>query len=239
MIRINLLAAERPTQKKKAAGGGGGAPGSLQALLFLGLFAGGAAVFCGFLWFVKEASIRELDNQIEQAKKRQLELQAIKQKVDEYEAQKRTLDAKISLIEKLQAQQSGPVHLLDEVSKALPEFVWLTSMDQTGNVIRFKGESNGLSSVADFMTKLQQAGAPVCAEPPPPDRPPDRSLCYFNGVELQTSVQQSGSQVVTFEVSASFDNVYPKIKAAAAAPAGGAKPAPAATPAPTPAPKKS
>ncbi len=226
MIRINLLAAERPTQKKaKAAGGVAAAPGALQAYLFLALFGGGAAVFCGFLWFVKEASIRELNTQIDAAKKRQLELQAIKAKVDEYEAQKRTLDAKISLIERLQAQQSGPVHLLDEVSKALPEYVWLTSMDQTGNNVRFKGESNGLTSVADFMTKLQQAGAPACSEPAPPDRPADRSLCYFKNVELQSSVQQTGSSVVVFEVAAAFENVYPKIKAAAAGPAPAAAPA--------------
>jgi hypothetical protein len=226
MIRINLLAADRPAAGKKRAsaapsGGGGGAPGALQAYLFLVLFAGGTAVFCGFLWFVKSASIRELDSQIEQAKKRQLELQAIKAKVDEYEAQKRTLDAKINLIEKLQQEQSGPVHLLDEVSRALPEFVWLTNMDQTGATVSFKGESNGLSSVADFMTKLGQAGAAVCSEPTPADRPADRSLCYFNNVELKSSVQQPNN-VVQFEVSAQFQNVYPRMKTAGApgAPAG-------------------
>ena len=198
MIRVNLLAADRPSQKKsRAAGGVSAAPGALQAYLFLALFGGGAAVFCGFLWFVKEASIRELNTQIDAAKKRQLELQAIKAKVDEYEAQKRTLDAKISLIEKLQAQQSGPVHLLDEVSKALPEYVWLTSMDQTGGNVRFKGESNGLTAVADFISNLQRSG-------------------WFPRVDLTGSTQNAAG-VVSFDLQAEFKNVAPEASPGAAA----------------------
>jgi Tfp pilus assembly protein PilN len=30
--------------------------------------------------------------------------------------------------------------MLDEISKALPDFVWLTSMDQTGATVGFQGE---------------------------------------------------------------------------------------------------
>jgi len=239
MIRINLLATERPAaggKKRAASSAAPSAPGALQAYLFLVLFAGGTALFCGFLWFVKSASIRELDSQIESAKKRQQELQAIKAKVDEYEAQKRMLDAKINLIEKLQQEQSGPVHLLDEVSRALPDFVWLTSLEQNGNTLSFKGESNGLSSVADFMTKLGQAGAPGCSEPTPADRPADRSMCYFSAVELKSSVQQT-SNVVQFEVSAQFQNVYSKMKAGGA-PGASAGAAPPAASAPAAAPPK-
>ncbi|MBI3932633.1 MAG: PilN domain-containing protein [Acidobacteria bacterium] len=225
MIRINLLAADRPTgQKKKAAAG---APGALQAYLFLGLFGGGALVACGALWWFKSARIGELDTQIGAAKKRQSELQAIKAKVDEYEAQKRQLDAKIALIERLQAEQSGPVHMLDEISQAVPDFVWLTSLDQTGSGIRIKGESNGLTSVADFITNLLHAGHSSCAEPAPPDRPSDRSRCYFAKVELASSAEQNN--VFQFELSANYTNVHGKLKQAAtpgapgpAAPAGAA-----------------
>ena len=224
MIRINLLAAERPTQKKKTPAA---APGALQAYLFLVLFAGGAAVLCAAAWWFKEASLKELDTKTADAQKRLSELQAIKAKVDEYERQKRTLDAKINLIEQLQAQQSGPVHLLDETSRALPDFVWLTSLDQTGGQVRFKGESNGLSAVADFIQNLQHSGAPACGEPTPANGPADRTPCYFPHVELQSSADQNN--VINFEVSADYQNAYKKIRAgtAPAAP-GGAAAAPAA-----------
>jgi type IV pilus assembly protein PilN len=220
MIRVNLLAPERPTTRKKAAVAA--APGSFQAYLFLTLFGGGALVLCAALWWFKTASIRELDGKIATAQARQKELQAIKAKVDEYERQKRMLDAKIQLIERLQEQQSGPVHLMDEVSRALPEFVWLTGMDQTGNTIRFKGESNGLTSVADFITNLQHAGAPQCAEP----GNTDKSQCYFPRVDLQTSTQ-GASNVINFEVSADYQNAFNRMKATASGAAATGAPAPA------------
>ena len=60
-----------------------------------------------------------------QAEQRQRELQAIKKQVDELELKRATFQRKVDLIERLQAEQQGPVHMLDEISKALPDFVWL------------------------------------------------------------------------------------------------------------------
>jgi type IV pilus assembly protein PilN len=232
-IRINLMAADRPTQKTKkvSSSSGGGSPGSFQAYLFLVLFIGGALALCGGAWLWKSNAIKELDTQIEASKKRQLELQAIKAQVDEYEKQKRILDAKLNLILKLQAAQSGPVHMLDEISKALPDYVWLTTLDQNGNNLRFKGQSSGLPSVADFISNLQHQGAPSCAEPAPSDRPADRTVCYFNNVELVSGVDNNN--VIDFEVSAAYQNAAARMQEAskqAAAPAAAAPAAPAGAP---------
>ena len=191
MIRINLLTAERPTAKKKTAS----APGALQAYLFLFLFGGGALLACAGLWWLKTASIADLDKKIGDGKKRQAELQAIKVQVDQFLARKRILDAKVKLIEELKSQQSGPVHMLDEISKALPDFVWLTTLEQSGNTVRFAGESNGLTSVADFISNLQRSGW----------FPPEK-------VELVSSTETNN--IVTFQLQAEFR------PPAAAAPAG-------------------
>ena len=48
--------------------------------------------------------------------------------------------------------------MLDEISKALPDFVWLTNLDQTGADVKLTGQSNSLTSVADFITALQRTG---------------------------------------------------------------------------------
>jgi type IV pilus assembly protein PilN len=203
MIRINLLAAERPAAKKKAAVSAGG-PGGFQAYLFLILFAGGTLLACAALWWLETAKLNDLDNKIAQAKKRQAELQAIKVQVDQFLAKKRILDAKVRLIEQLKAQQSGPVHMLDEISKALPDFVWLTSLDQTGNIVRFGGESNGLTSVADFISNLQRSG-------------------WFPKVDLVSS--KEANNVVTFQLQAEFRALLPAAAPVAAAAAPAAAPA--------------
>lgn len=100
--------------------------------------------------------------------------------------------------------------MLDEISKALPDFVWLTSLDQTGATVRFGGESNGLTSVADFISNLQRSG-------------------WFPKVDLVSS--KEANNVVTFQLQAEFRALAPAAApvAAAAAPAaaptaGAAKP---------------
>jgi type IV pilus assembly protein PilN len=191
MIRINLLAPERPTAKKKAASS---TPGALQAYLFLVLFGGGAIAGCGALYWWKSAQLADLDTKIAQNKKRQAELQAIKVQVDQFLAKKRILDAKVKLIEQLRAQQSGPVHLLDEISKALPDLVWLTTLEQTGGGIRLQGESNGLTSVADFISNLQRSG-------------------WFPQVDL-VSYNETAANLTSFQLQAQFKPQAP------AAPAG-------------------
>ncbi len=193
MIRINLLAADRPTVKK----GPRVAPGAFQAYLILALFAGGALLACAGAWWLKSASIEELDEKIAAGKKRQAELQAIKLQVDQFLLKKRILDAKVKLIEQLKAQQSGPVHMLDEISKALPDFVWLTDLTQQGSVLNFRGESNGLTAVADLISNLQRSG-------------------WFPRVDLANSTQNPAG-VVSFGLQAEFKNAAPEANPAAAA----------------------
>jgi type IV pilus assembly protein PilN len=204
MIRVNLLAADRPTKKKKA-GGAAATPGAVQAYLLLTVFAGGAVLVCLALYLYMAGQIRELDSKIAAAEQRQRELQAIKKQVDELEQKRATFQRKVDLITRLQAEQQGPVHMLDEISKALPDFVWLNGLDQTGNQLRFNGQSNSLTSVADFITALQNAGE-QCGKP----NPLDRKLCWFPDVNLVSSTEQNN--LVTFALSATFSNPEAIIK---------------------------
>jgi type IV pilus assembly protein PilN len=158
MIRINLLAPERTTKKAKAAAGPSAAPGALQSYLLLALFAGGAALLCAGLWWYQTNKLKQLDTQIATNEKRQRDLQAIKQQVDEFEQKRAILKNKVATIENLRMAQKSPVHLLDEVSKALPDYVWLTNLDESRGALRFQGQSNSLAAVADFISALQRSG---------------------------------------------------------------------------------
>jgi len=229
MIRINLLAADRPTKKKKAAAAA--TPGAVQAYLLLTIFAGGALLVCLAAYLYMSGQIRELDSKIVAAEQRERELQAIKKQVDELEQKRATFQRKGDLINRLQAEQQGPVHLLDEMSKALPDFVWLSNLDQTGNQLRLQGQSNSLTSVADYITALQSAGADQygCGK----TNPLDRTMCWFPDVNLVSATESTN--LVTFALQATFSNpeAILKQKQSATKPIPGASPAPgAAAPAP-------
>jgi len=208
MIRVNLTGADRTTQKRKVSTPG--APGAVQAYLFLALFGGGAALLCAALWWYESAKIRDLDSQIVVAEKRQKELQAIKVQVDALEAKRATFQKKVDLIERLKAEQTGPVHMLDEISKALPDFVWLTAMDQTGPTVKFTGEATGLTSIADFIAALERSG-------------------WFPNVDLSSS--QEANNIVTYVLTSTFLN--PEVAAKQAAAAAANKPIPGSTAATT------
>ena len=210
MIKVNLVG-ERPAKKSKQKKASiPSAPGAVQAYLFLALFAGGAVVLCAALYWYQSSKLARLDADITAAQQRQRELQAIKVQVDALEAKRATFQRKVDLIERLKSQQSGPVHLVDELSKSLPDFVWLRTLEQTGDVIKIAGQANGLTSVADFISALQRSG-------------------WFPAVDLVSSTEDRN--VVTFAVQATFKDPEVAAKEAAARQAAAAAAPPAATPA--------
>ena len=215
MIRINVLAADRPTKKAKKAAATPSAPGAIQGYLFLGLFTVGALGLCAAAYLYQSRKLKRLDQDIAAAQQRQRELQAIKAQVDALERKRASYQRQVDLIERLKAEQSGPVHMLDEISKALPDFVWMTDLDQTGPAVKFTGQSNGLTPVADYISALQRTG-------------------WFPVVDLLTSVE--ANNVVTFSLQGQFKNPEVAAKeaaaAAAAAAAGIPSPAPGTSPSP-------
>jgi type IV pilus assembly protein PilN len=184
MIRINLLQERKAPAGGKSKSAGPSIPGAFQAYALLGLFAGGAAFASAGIWWWQSSKIKELDRLIAADTKRQQDLMAIKKQVDEFQAKKQMLESKVTLIETLRLEQKGPVHMLDEISKALPDFVWLSNMDQAAGALKFKGEANGLTAVADFISALQRSG-------------------WFPAADLGTS-QSTKENLYSFEVTAQF-----------------------------------
>ena len=203
MIRINLVA---PEKKAKAKDKGPALPaGALQSYLLLALFAGGALVLCAGAWWLQSNKLRDLETRIAADEKRQKDLEAIKQQVDQFQQKKAMLENKVLVIEQLRLAQRSPVHMLDEVSKALPDYVWLTSLDENRGGMRFAGQSNSLAAVADFISGLQRSG-------------------WFPQVDLGTS--QQAQNLVNFTLTGTFRDpeVAAKEKAAAEAKAAAAPP---------------
>ena len=215
MIRINLVAPERTTKTKTKAASAGPAmpPGALQSYLLLALLVGGALVLCAGAWWLQSNKLRDLDTRITADEKRMRDLQAIAQQVAQFQQKKAILENKVLVIEQLRLLQKSPVHMLDEISKALPDYVWLGTLDETQGNLKFGGQSNSLAAVADYISALQRSG-------------------WFPTVDLATAQEQQN--IVNFTLTGNFKDpeVAAKEKAIAEAKAAAAQAAAAARPGP-------
>ena len=161
MIRINLLTeAKAAAARKKAPILPTGA--RLNNLLFFG----GIAVFliaAGLWFFVRLHDKRVLGEEIARARLEADRLRSIIEEVKGYEDKKKSLEEKIALINNLKTNQKGPVRLMDEISKALPDLVWLSSLEVAGNQITMKGKTLAPTAVATYLENLKKS--PFFAEP--------------------------------------------------------------------------
>ena len=97
---------------------------------------------------------------------------------------------------------SGPVHLLDEISKQLPDFLWLDSMNESGATVVIQGKATTYNAVSNFYNNLTGSR-------------------YFNNVVLGTITAIPVG--VTFSVTCQFVP-HPEAQAeanAASPPSGG------------------
>src|SRR6185436_11976285 len=125
MIRINLLATERGAgTKKKSAGVTTAQRITIGAALILI----STLTFVGWwFWSLRERG-RKLDEDIARAEVEAQQLRSVLAQVQKFETQRAMLQQRVTLIEQLRRGQSVPVHIMDQVSKALPDRVWLISM---------------------------------------------------------------------------------------------------------------
>ena len=138
---------------------------------------------CGVGWWAQKAKLERLDRQIAADEKRQRDLQVVQQQVDEFQRKKATLENKVAVIERLRLSQKSPVHMLDEISKALPDYVWLVTYSESRGAVSLKGQSNSLAAVADFMNSLQRSG-------------------WFPAIDLASASEQSN--LVDFDLTGQF-----------------------------------
>jgi len=153
MIRINLLSEARPQRKKKGVSALGGA-GRLNTLLMGGAI--GLAVLIGIVhYWVLRSQTKAYEERIRIAQVEVARLEAVLKEVKDYEAKKARVQRKVDLINQLKQNQRGPVRLMDEVSKALPDLVWVERMEYRGNVISIDGKAFNPPAVANFVANLR------------------------------------------------------------------------------------
>ena len=149
MIRINLLGLERP-RARKAIAFDAGKQLTLAASLILVLAAAGIG---WWYWSLRQES-QQIDAELAAANQEATRLRTLLAEVGTFEAQRQQLQQRVSLIAQLRSRQSVPVQLLDHISRSLPDMLWLTMLQQTGDEVTIEGQSTTLIALSDFVGNL-------------------------------------------------------------------------------------
>lgn len=148
MIRINLLPREerqarRAIQLPKL----GTLMPVLVLLLVVALFAA-VSVFQTLQIGRLKADIARAEQEAEKLRPQIRTIQELTQKREE-------LQHRLTVIGDLDKGRLQRVKLVDELSRCVPEHLWLTSYEETGNKVQIEGVTFSNLLVADFMTRLE------------------------------------------------------------------------------------
>jgi type IV pilus assembly protein PilN len=156
MIRINLLKPEakdardiRPAGPPERAAKKPPAIGNLLLLLVI-------VGLAGWFYFQKKA-IDEERELLEAAQAEKAKLQYVIARLNELETRKQTLQRQIGLINDLKSTQDLVVRIVDEISRHLPEWVWLTEAGYDTRTLQLKGKALSNNLIADYAANLESS----------------------------------------------------------------------------------
>lgn len=151
MIRINLLETDRRPQKGVVSGIDLAQKITVIGSLILLL----AVVGIGWRYWALGQENATIARELAEARAEEGRLQEILRQVQEFEAQRAQLQQRLTLIDELRRGQSAPVHMVDQISRALPEMTWLTGLRQSGYDVTIEGRCLSLTSLSDFIGNLE------------------------------------------------------------------------------------
>jgi type IV pilus assembly protein PilN len=156
MIRINLLAVERDRAKRRPLSGIQATQQKITLACSLILVLTGLGIGWWY-WSLGKQSGR-IEEAIADGQREAARLQTLILQVKQFETRKAQLEERVALIEDLRKGQAGPVHLLDEISRSLPDLLWLTEIKQTGQELTITGRCTALPALSDFVGNLELGG---------------------------------------------------------------------------------
>ena len=187
MIRINLLAVDRERTKRSGAL----IPAAQRVTIAASLILIATFLLVGWwFWSLHRTSVR-VDEELAKGEREMQQLRSVLAQVQKFEASKAQLQQRVTLIEQLRRGQSGPVHILDEISKAVPERLWLTDMTEKGDNIVLAGMTTSLTGLSDFVANLE--GSTWFKKP-------------VDIVDSQVTTDPKNGDIFKFSIKAVFNN---------------------------------
>ena len=206
MIRVNLIGGDRRAAAVKPSRGLQAGQKVVLAGSVILLLAG---ALVGWRYWALGQEAERIERDITAARAEEQRLAEILKQVQEFEARRGQLQQRVALIEELRKGQTAPVHMLDQISRALPEMMWLTKVTQSGYEITMEGRCLSLTSLSDFVGTLE--GSRYFAQP-------------VEIVNSQVNSGQAGApDVIAFTVKGTFQMAGMPPPAPATKTAAGAK----------------
>ena len=113
-----------------------------------------AAAVVGLTWF---AFVQMIDTQQSRNARLEAEIAELEKSISEIdglERQKERLLARMEIIDQLQKSRPEVVHLFDELTRQLPEGVYLTGIKQSGSRIEVRGVAQSSTRVSALMRQI-------------------------------------------------------------------------------------
>lgn len=149
MIRINLLPVKAAQKKEMLKG----------QLMVLALAMIVTVGLCGAAYMYVVGQVEDLQQKVNQRQSDISQLQKAIKEVKDFEARQKDLRAKLNVLEKLKADRTGPVYLLDELYKAIPEKLWLTKFVEGNGRAQISGIGTSEEIVALFLRNLENSSS--------------------------------------------------------------------------------
>jgi len=147
MIKINLLPVRLARKKETVR----------QQLSIAGLSIILLMVIMGGLHFIKTREVNQLKTDIDSSNQ---ELERLRKEIGELsklKEEKRVLEEKLNIVRQLEQNKTGPVRLLNDIAKAIPEKAWLESLKDSDITTTLTGLAISDEVIADFMRGLERS----------------------------------------------------------------------------------
>lgn len=155
MIRINLLAeGRRPTAVRKARGVSLGERDWTHIALVVAAVLGIVVTLA--YWYLLDRRRGQVEDEVAQAQEEVERLRPILEEVEEFKIKKADLERKIQVITDLKNAQTGPVRVMDAISRGLPELLWLDRMEVSASTIRLSGRALNVNAVSNLIENLDK-----------------------------------------------------------------------------------
>jgi Tfp pilus assembly protein PilN len=189
MIKVNLLSPE----KKEVTGMAAEGPAieeERESKIQTGAIVAAAVItfgIIGFLYVTQANTITQKRDHLQERRARKAQLDKVLKTIAELEKTKKILERKVQLITKLKSQQQDTVKMMDELSNALPDWVWLTGLTFSGRRLTMRGKTLGNNLISDFINNLKGTGS-------------------FTGIHFpgSTRKKQGGLDIFEFSITCSY-----------------------------------
>lgn len=121
------------------------------------LLAAGAIAHLGFTFFRQSVTLGNLADEIEVQRQDSIRYAAAIAAADSLQARRDTLLQKVQIIREIDRDRFVWPHIMDDVSRALPEYTWLTTVQHTsggGTDLEFRLE--GMTGLTQALTRFMR-----------------------------------------------------------------------------------